>query len=150
MSKERAISWIDENSRNIIAVSDKIWDFAEVGLQEFRSSALLVEELEKAGFRVQKGVAGIPTAFVATFGEGSPVVGIMGEYDALPGISQKPIAKREPLIEGAPGHGCGHNIHGTSGAFGAIALISGAENSSSCRGSARVTQFQIARKLPCE
>jgi len=122
MSKERAISWIDENSRNIIAVSDRIWDFAEVGLQEFRSSALLVDELEKAGFRVQKGVAGIPTAFVATFGEGSPVVGIMGEYDALPGISQKPIAKREPLVEGAPGHGCGHNIHGTSGAFGAIAL----------------------------
>ncbi|MEM2094058.1 MAG: amidohydrolase, partial [Candidatus Bathyarchaeia archaeon] len=93
----------------MIEVSDRIWEYAEVGLQEFRSSALLAEELEKSGFRVQRGVAGMPTAFIASFGEGRPIIGILGEYDALPGISQKPIARREPLIEGAPGHGCGHN-----------------------------------------
>ena len=106
----------------MVSASDQIWEFAEVGLQEFRSSALLADELEKAGFKVQKGVAGIPTSFVATYGEGSPVVGVMGEYDALPGLSQKAIPKREALADGAPGHGCGHNIHGTSGAFGAIAV----------------------------
>ncbi|MEM3040947.1 MAG: M20 family metallopeptidase [Nitrososphaerota archaeon] len=106
----------------MIEVSDRIWEYAEVGLQEFRSSALLAEELEKSGFRVQRGVAGMPTAFIASFGEGRPIIGILGEYDALPGISQKPIARREPLIEGAPGHGCGHNIHGASGTYGAIAV----------------------------
>ncbi len=122
MSKERATTWIEENSKRIISVSDRIWEFAEVGLQEYRSSALLADELGKAGFRIQKGAAGIPTAFVATFGEGSPTIGVMGEYDALPGLSQKATSKREPLMEGAPGHGCGHNIHGTSGIFGAIAV----------------------------
>ena len=122
MSKERATTWIEQNSQRLVAVSDRIWEFAEVGLQEFRSSALLADELGKAGFKVQRSVAGIPTAFVATFGEGSPIVGVMGEYDALPGLSQRATPKREPLVDGAPGHGCGHNIHGTSGVFGAIAL----------------------------
>jgi len=120
-SKQKALNWISENESRIIEVSDKIWEFAELGLQEFKSSSLLAEELRKAGFKIEMGVAGMPTAFVATYGSGRPVIGVMGEYDALPGLSQKPLPTKEPLAEGAPGHGCGHNIHGTSGMAGTIA-----------------------------
>ena len=119
-AKQRALNWISNNESRIIEVSDRIWEFAELGLQEFKSSSLLAEELKKAGFKIEKGVAGMPTAFVAIYGSGRPVIGVMGEYDALPGLSQKPLPTKEPLAEGAPGHGCGHNIHGTSGMAGAI------------------------------
>jgi aminobenzoyl-glutamate utilization protein B len=119
--KQKALDWIAENESRIIEVSDRIWQFAELGLQEFKSSSLLAEELRRAGFKVEMGVAGMPTAFVATYGSGKPVVGVMGEYDALPGLSQKPVPRKDPLVEGAPGHGCGHNIHGASGMAGAIA-----------------------------
>jgi len=119
-AKQKALNWISNNESRIIEVSDRIWEFAELGLQEFKSSSLLAEELRKAGFKVEMGVAGMPTAFVATYGSGRPVVCVMGEYDALPGLSQKPLPTKEPLAEGAPGHGCGHNIHGTSGMAGAI------------------------------
>ncbi|MCS7364283.1 MAG: M20 family metallopeptidase [archaeon GB-1867-035] len=122
MVKEVAIKWIEENRGRIVEISDRIWEFAELGLMEFKSSALLADELEKYGFKVERGVAGMPTAFVATWGEGKPVIGIMGEYDALPGLSQKPVPWKEPLKPGAPGHGCGHNIHGTSGMAAAIAV----------------------------
>ena len=120
--KQNAWDWIDGNRKRLIEISDKIWGFAELGLMEHRSSKLLADELEKHGFRVERNVAGMPTAFVATWGEGKPVIGVMGEYDALPGISQKKVSKKDPLIEGAPGHGCGHNIHGVSGMAGAIAI----------------------------
>jgi len=122
MLKKIALKWIHENKSYLAGVSNAIWDFTELGLQEFKSSALLVQELEKHGFNVESGVAGMPTAFVATYGEGKPVIGIMGEYDALSDLSQKPAPKRESLIEGGPGHGCGHNIHGTSGMGAAIAV----------------------------
>lgn len=122
MVKEVAIKWIEENRGRIVEISDRIWEFAELGLMEFKSSALLADELERHGFRVERGVAGMPTAFVATWGEGKPVIGIMGEYDALPGLSQKVVPWKEPLRPGAPGHGCGHNIHGTSGMAAAIAV----------------------------
>jgi len=121
MSKEIALKWIGEHESRIIEVSNKIWEFAELGLQEFKSSSLLANELEAAGFAVQRGVAGMPTAFVASYGSGKPVIGIMGEYDALQGLSQKPVPRKDPLTPGAPGHGCGHNIHGTSGMAAAIA-----------------------------
>lgn len=119
--KREALSWIAESEARIIGISDRIWELAEVGLQEFKSSSLIADELEETGFTVQRGVAGMPTAFVATYGTGRPTIGVLGEYDALPGLSQKPIPKKEPLTLGAPGHGCGHNIHGTSGMVGAIA-----------------------------
>lgn len=122
MSKSDALDWISNNEKLIIDISDKIWEFAELGLQEFKSAALLADTLEKHGFTVQNEIADMPTAFVASFGTGKPVVGIMGEYDALPGISQKPVPYEDPIIEGAPGHGCGHNIHGASGMAGAIAV----------------------------
>ena len=122
VDKECAFDWIENNKELIIEISDKVWEFAELGLIEAKSSALLADELAKHGFRVERGIAGMPTAFVATWGEGKPVIGIMGEYDALPGLSQKKVPWKEPLDPGKPGHGCGHNIHGTSGIAAAIAV----------------------------
>jgi aminobenzoyl-glutamate utilization protein B len=124
MSSEKScsFSWIEGNRKRIVMISDKLWEFAELGLIEFKSSDLLAGELERHGFRVEKGIAGMPTAFVASWGDSKPVIGIMGEYDALPGLSQKKVPHKEPVEVGRPGHGCGHNIHGTSGVAAAIAV----------------------------
>jgi len=122
MPKEEALNWISQNETRIIEISDTIWKYAEVGLQEFKSSAFLAQELEKAGFTVQHGISEMPTAFVASYGSRKPVLGIMGEYDALPSLSQKAVPYQDPVEEGAPGHGCGHNIHDTSGMAAAIAV----------------------------
>lgn len=104
-------------------LSDTIWSYAELGLQEYKSSKLLADTLEEAGFKVDRGVAGMPTAFVASYGSGKPVIAILGEYDALPMLSQKGrVPKQEPLIPGAPGHGCGHNTMGTAATAAAIAV----------------------------
>lgn len=92
-------------------ISDAIWSYAELGLEEYRSAKLLADVLETAGFRVDRGVAGMPTAFVATWshGSGQPTIGFLGEFDALPMLSQKAgVPKKEPLVAGAPGHGCSH------------------------------------------
>ena len=102
-------------------LSRKIWEFAEVGYQEVKSSALLRDELEANGFRIEKNIGGIPTAFIATWGSGSPVVALMGEFDALPELSQEDVPERKPRVDGAPGHGCGHNLFGSAVAFAAIA-----------------------------
>jgi aminobenzoyl-glutamate utilization protein B len=105
------------------AISDSIWSYAELGMQEYKSSALLISALEAEGFKVEKGVAGMPTCFVATWGSGKPVIGILGEFDALPMISQKALTPlQSPILEGAPGHGCGHNMMGTAGVAAAIAV----------------------------
>ena len=120
--KESAFKWIDGNRGRIIDVSDELWGYAELGLIEYKSSKLLAGELESHGFKVKMGVGGMPTAFVATWGRGKPVMGIMGEYDALQGLSQKVKPEKDPLEPGKPGHGCGHNIHGASGMAAAIAL----------------------------
>lgn len=120
--KESAFKWIDEHRDNIIEISDAIWEYAELGLIEHKSSRLLADTFEENGFHLERGVAGMPTAFVARWGQGKPVIGVMGEYDALPGISNKVVTHKEPLEPGAPGHGCGHNIHGASGMAGALAL----------------------------
>jgi len=104
-------------------ISDEIWSYAELGHREFKSAALLADTLEQAGFRVERGLAGMPTCFVATYGEGKPVIGLLGEYDALAMLSQKGrVAKKDPVVEGAPGHGCGHNAMGTAAAAAAIAV----------------------------
>ncbi len=121
VKKKTAWDWIDHNQKRILEVADTIWGYAELGLTETKSSKLLQDELKKHGFKVEAGTAGMPTAFVATWGDGDPVIGIMGEFDALPGISNKIVPEKTPLKEGAPGHGCGHHIHGTSGVAGAIA-----------------------------
>lgn len=120
--KESAFKWIEGNRGRVIEVSDELWGYAELGLIEYKSSKLIAGELESHGFKVKMGVGGMPTAFVATWGRGKPVMGIMGEYDALQGLSQKVKPEKDPLELGKPGHGCGHNIHGASGMAAAIAL----------------------------
>ena len=119
--KEIALGWVQNSESRLCGLSDRIWELAELGLVEYESSRLLADELERHGFKVERGVAGMPTAFVATWGKSKPIVGIMGEYDALPGMSQKKLPKKEPLQPGKPGHGCGHNIHGVSGMAAALA-----------------------------
>jgi aminobenzoyl-glutamate utilization protein B len=103
-------------------VARQIWSFAEVGYQEQKSSALLQQQLRDAGFTVRTGVADIPTAFVASFGSGKPVIGVIGEYDALPGLSQEATARRHALVADGAGHGCGHNLLGTGALAAAIAV----------------------------
>jgi len=120
--KQTAWKWIDDNSKNLAKMSDKIWGYAELGLWETKSSKLISDELEKHGFKLLHGVAGMPTAFVAEWGKGGPCIGVQGEFDALPLISQKVKTEKDPLKPGHAGHGCGHNVHGVSGMAGAIAL----------------------------
>ena len=95
-------------------LSQQIWALAEPAMKEFRSARLLADSLRHHGFQVEMGVAGMPTAFVARAGRGSPVVGLLAEYDGLPGLSQKPQAVRAALEEGGVGHGCGHNLLGVA------------------------------------
>ncbi len=122
--KDTAYQWIEENEKRIIEWSDKVWDFAELGLLEFKTAEYLSNISEKAGFNVDRGVAEMPTAFMGTWsnGEGGPTIGILGELDALAGISQKAVPYMDPVKEGAPGHGCGHNIYGAGAVAAAIAL----------------------------
>jgi aminobenzoyl-glutamate utilization protein B len=101
-------------------LSRQIWELAEPGYAEHKSSALLADELKRAGFRVESGVAKMPTAFVASWGQGKPVIAILGEYDALPGLSQEAVPQKKAVVEGQPGHGCGHNLFGVAAAHAAI------------------------------
>lgn len=120
--KNEILRIIDQKSQLLIDVSDKIWEYAEIALMEYESSKLLEEVLEKEGFRVEKDVADMPTAFVATFGSGSPVIGILAEYDALPGLSQDSVPFKKVLQEEGNGHGCGHNLFGAGSLGAALAL----------------------------
>ncbi|MBC8166429.1 MAG: amidohydrolase, partial [Bryobacteraceae bacterium] len=113
---------MDAEAARFVAMSRQIWEFAETGYQEQKSSALLAEELRKSGFRVETGVAGMPTAFVASTGSGKPVIAIIGEYDALPGLSQKTVPEKNPEVAGASGHGCGHNLFGVAAMHAAIVV----------------------------
>jgi aminobenzoyl-glutamate utilization protein B len=121
-SKRAVVASIDAHRDELIDLSSKIWLYAETALREKRSAELLADYAESEGFAVERGVAGMPTAFVADFGEGRPVIGIMGEYDALPGISQKAQPEKEPLEPGAAGHGCGHNLFGAASLGAAVAI----------------------------
>lgn len=112
---------VDNKASAYKEVSKQIWDFAELGYHENKSSALLQQQLKTAGFSVQAGVADEPTAFVASYGSGSPVIAILGEFDALPGLSQQPVVTRDPVVSGAAGHGCGHNLLGAGAALAAVA-----------------------------
>lgn len=114
---------IDAAKDGYARIAREIWEYAELGYQEERSSALLQRTLAEAGFAVRPGVAGMPTAFVASYGSGKPVIAIIGEFDALPGLSQAAgHVDRRPVVAGAPGHGCGHNLLGTASAAAAIAI----------------------------
>jgi aminobenzoyl-glutamate utilization protein B len=121
-AKKVALEWVKKNENLLVNIHQKIWELAEVGLQEVKTAKILTDILENEGFKVEKRVAGMPSAFVATYGKGKPVIGIMGELDALPSISNKPLPYKEPLIEGGAGHGCGHNGYATTALGGAIAV----------------------------
>jgi aminobenzoyl-glutamate utilization protein B len=113
---------IEARKDELIKLSDQIWLFAETALSETKSSSLLAEYAEKNGFQVARSVAEMPTAFIASYGSGKPIIGILGEFDALPGLSQKAQPIKESLKNGSPGHGCGHNLLGVAGLGTAIAI----------------------------
>lgn len=113
---------IDAKAEHYADLARRIWEYAEVGYQEVRSSAALSAELEQAGFTVKRGVAGMPTAFIAEYGSGTPVIAILGEFDALPGLSQDATPLQKAIAAGAAGHGCGHNLFGVGSAAAAIAV----------------------------
>lgn len=122
-TKEEILQWIQDNKDEFINISTQIWEKPELGMEEIEASRKLVDLLLSHGFQVDEGVAGMPTAFVASYGSGSPVLGFSSEYDALPGVSQKKgSVVHDPILEGAPGQGCGHNLLAVSGILGAIAL----------------------------
>jgi aminobenzoyl-glutamate utilization protein B len=114
--------WIETNKQRFIEPSDRIWQFAELGFTEQQSSSLLAAILEESGFLVQRGIADIPTAFVASYGTGKPIIAILGEYDALPGLSQEAVPTLKPRQAGGNGHGCGHNLLGVAGLASALAV----------------------------
>ena len=121
--QKNAIKYIDENAGIFTGVSDAVWARPELSLKEFESAKLYCDTLRKYGFEVTEGLAGVATAFCGRYGSGRPVIGILGEFDALSGLSQAAgCSEHKPLVEGAPGHGCGHNMLG-AGALGAAFAV---------------------------
>ncbi len=133
---KQAIKNVKTNQDLLIDVSDQIWEFAELGFEEFKSSKLLIKTLKDSGFSVKSNVVDMPTAFYAEYGKGKPVIGILGEYDALPGLSQKAQPSRMALTEGAPGHGCGHNLLGVA-SLGAVLSVKELIDSGNVNGTVR-------------
>ena len=121
-SKEAVMKSLTEHYEADKTTALQIWDFAEVGYKENKSADLHVQHLKEAGFTVETGVAGIPTAFVATYGSGSPAIGILAEYDALPGLAQNAVAEKSPIAGKNAGHGCGHHLFGTASVSAGIAI----------------------------
>ena len=121
-SERKVIAELESNFDQYSNIAQEIWSFAELGYQEEKSSALLLETLENEGFSIEKGVADIPTAFVASFGSGKPVIAILAEFDALPGISQDRVPHRQIIPEGTAGHACGHHLFGAGSTAAAIAV----------------------------
>jgi aminobenzoyl-glutamate utilization protein B len=123
MTKDQVSGYLDGIGDELAGFSDKIWDYAETAFEEFKSADLFKETLSRYGFAVEDKAGGIDTAFAASYGSGRPVIGILAEYDALSGLSQKPQATVEtPLKEGGNGHGCGHNLFG-AGSLGAALAV---------------------------
>ena len=116
------IEYIDGRFDEHSDIALQIWDWAELGYLEEQSSALLQQTMTDAGFEVETGVAGIPTAFIASYGSGGPVIALLAEFDALPGITQTASPVREPIPGKAGGHACGHHLFGTASAGAAIAI----------------------------
>ena len=120
--KHEVLGFLDEYAQRHADLAMQLWDFAELGYMETRSSKLLQQQLESAGFEVVSRVAGIPTAFVASYGEGEPVIGILAEFDALPGISQAATPIRKIVEDKPNGHACGHHLFGAGSTAAALAL----------------------------
>jgi len=121
--KKQALAEVDELEEQINNVSQTLWDYSETALKEYKSVELLIELLEKEGFTIEKGVSGMPTAFVATYGNDHPIIGILAEYDALPGVGNAPVPYKAPREDGlSSGQGCGHNLFGSACVNAAIAI----------------------------
>lgn len=120
-SKAEIIKGIDKGYDKYSSIAQQIWEYAEMGYQEYKSSATLIDLLSEEKFNIQKSVADIPTAFVAEYGSGGPVIAILGEFDALPGLSQKAQPSKESA-GGIGGHACGHHLFGTASSAAAIAV----------------------------
>jgi len=121
-SKEVTLAHITQHADRYGEIAQRIWELAELGYMEEQSAQLLESTLAEAGFEVETGVAGMPTAFVASYGTGSPVVGILAEYDALPGMSQARVPERQPEPGMESAHGCGHHLFGAGSVAAAIAV----------------------------
>jgi len=121
-AKRAAVAAVERQRAQLVSMSDEIWRLAETALREDRSAKVLADYAEQQGFTVQRGVADMPSAFIASYGSGRPVIAILGEYDALPGISQKASPMKEALQEGGAGHGCGHNLFGAASLGAAVAI----------------------------
>ncbi|GAB3804153.1 amidohydrolase [Virgibacillus kimchii] len=122
MSKETIVDWMEENKHTFTEMAQNIWDNPQIAFEEAYASRLQMDALKEAGFSVQKKINNLDTAFIAEYGKGAPVIGILGEFDALPGLSQKPVPVKEEMKQNGPGHGCGHNLLGTAGVEAVIAL----------------------------
>ncbi|MEN0046484.1 MAG: amidohydrolase [Bacteroidota bacterium] len=120
--KQAIVNSVEKHKTNLIDLSDQIWALAETAFEETESSELLADYAEQQGFKVERGVANLPTAFIASYGSGEPIIGILGEFDALPGLSQKTEPTKQPLEAGKSGHGCGHNLFGAGSLGAAIAV----------------------------
>jgi len=120
--KNESMKLVENRKTMLVEIADALWDYAEIALLELKSSEHLANILEQEGFVVKREVADMPTAFVASFGSGKPVIGILAEYDALPGLSQQELPFQKERYDGEPGHGCGHNLFG-AGSLGAALVI---------------------------
>jgi aminobenzoyl-glutamate utilization protein B len=150
LAKQAVAESVDSHRAELVDLADQIWAFAETALRETRSAAVLADYAEAHGFEVERGVAGMPTAFVASFGEGRPIIGILGEYDALPGISQRVQPTPEALVPGGAGHGCGHNLFGAASLGAALAvkeLIASGELSGTVRFYGTPAEEAVAGKV---
>ena len=127
-TKRKVWNWLDEKEEFLSDLSLKIWKNPELPLKEEYASELLISVLEEEGFDIEKNIAGMETAFIAEYGEGKPILGVLGEYDALSGLSQKIKAKKDPIEKGAPGHGCGHNLLGVGSLGAALAVKNAIED----------------------
>jgi aminobenzoyl-glutamate utilization protein B len=121
-NKKSVFASVEKHQQELYNLSDSIWNYAEPALLETKSSKILADYAEKNGFSTRRGVAEMPTAFIAQYGSGKPVIAILGEFDALPGVSQKAQPTREQLKAGAPGHACGHNMFGAASLGAALAI----------------------------
>jgi aminobenzoyl-glutamate utilization protein B len=122
MRKQALFESVESESEWLVELSRRIWETPELGMHEHESADTLIQALEAEGFDVDVDIAGLPTAFVASFGDGAPRIGVLGEFDALPDLSQRVSAGREPVTPGAPGHGCGHNLYGVGSLGAAVAV----------------------------
>ena len=116
------LEWFDSHFHTYDKIQKQVFEYAEPGFMEYKSSELFIRHLKRNGFKIERGVAGMPTAFVASFGSGKPVMAVLAEYDALPGLSQDTTPHNSPMVEGGYGHACGHNLIGTCALSAAVAV----------------------------